>query len=389
VINIIYTSVISVFALISLILAIIFYRSKQKYITRNAKLNDLSKEILEQAKETKEINKHLIDSNEEISQQSEEIIAQAESLEDTLKQLRELNEFKDGMTSMIVHDLKNPLTIIMNLGKNELVVESGKRMLNMINNILDVNRFESVIVQVNKKPTSLTDLIESSYKNTCFLIDQKSIQFVNNVKDKFSMMVDGELIERVFINLISNAVKYTPIDGVIAIDAKIVSSTFLKISLTDTGPGIPENLKDRIFDKFTQIIAKKSGNTRSHGLGLTFCKYAIEAHKGVIGVDTKIGEGTSFWFTLPYQGGNYVEKNLEDELVQKKVKLRSSISKKISPYMKKLDQKDVFEVSEIQEVIDELRNLNIPEIDNWLKAIENSVYSVNQNEFSKLLNHFA
>ncbi len=235
----------------------------------------------------------------------------------------------------------------------------------------------------------LIDIIERSFLNTQFLIEQKSIQFVNNIKDNFPISIDGELIERVFINLISNAVKYTPIDGSITIDANINTDSSLKISVTDTGPGIPENLKDRIFDKFTQIIAKKSGNTRSHGLGLTFCKYAIEAHKGIIGVDTKIGEGTSFWFTLPYQEDDFTERYSEGVAAKEKVKLNSVILKKVVPYIEKLGKKDVFEVSEIQMIIDELRNQNISEIDNWLKALENSLYSVNQNEFSKLLNHFA
>ena len=253
-INLLYTSLISIFGLFSLILAIVFYRSKQKYAALNAKLNKLSKEILEQAKEAKETNRYLTDSNEEIFQQREEIFAQAESLEETLKKLRELNEFKDGMTSMIVHDLKNPLTIIMNLGKDELVVESGKRMLNMINNILDVNRFESVKVQLDKKPASLNELIDSSYLNTQFLIDQKNIRFVNNINGKYTLDIDAELIERVFINLISNAVKYTPYEGIITIETKVVSATSIKISVADNGPGIPENLKDRIFDRFTQIV---------------------------------------------------------------------------------------------------------------------------------------
>jgi signal transduction histidine kinase len=387
--NFIYVSIISVFALISLFMAFVFYRSKQKQVALNAKLNNLGKEILAQAQEVREVNMTLTDSNEEILQQREEITAQAESLQDTLRQLRELNEFKDGMTAMIVHDLKNPLTLIMNLGKDELLVESGRRMLNMINNILDVNRFETVDVQLKKQQISLGNLVHSSYLNTKFLIDQKSIHFIDNVAEGVDLFVDDELIERVFINLISNAVKYTPNEGSITIDAKVNSSQSIKISVTDTGPGIPENLKDRIFDKFTQIIAKKSGNTRSHGLGLTFCKYAIEAHQGVIGVDTKIGEGTSFWFTLPYQSENYIEEEKEVVAVQEKVRINASIVEKIFPYIENLRQKDAFEVSEIQRIIDEIRGLGIYEIDNWLKALENSVYSVNQKEFSELLSQFS
>ncbi|PKL76338.1 MAG: hypothetical protein CVV27_10790 [Candidatus Melainabacteria bacterium HGW-Melainabacteria-1] len=108
------------------------------------------------------------------------------------------------------------------------------------------------------------------------------------------MEVDADMLQRVFENLLANAIKFSPAGAPV----KIVFSSRadeLRAEVQDTGSGIPAELQDRIFDKFGQVETRK----HSTGLGLTFCKLAIEAHGGSIGVESEVGKGSIFWFSLP------------------------------------------------------------------------------------------
>ena len=102
------------------------------------------------------------------------------------------------------------------------------------------------------------------------------------------------------MNLIANAIKFTPKDGKIIVEAKTDASK-ATISVEDTGPGIPKEFHEKIFEKFGTVEARKEGSKTSTGLGLAFCKLAIEMHGGKIGVESEVGKGSRFWFTLPYK----------------------------------------------------------------------------------------
>jgi len=109
---------------------------------------------------------------------------------------------------------------------------------------------------------------------------------------------DPGLIRRVIGNLLGNALKFTPASGSITITASSDGRT-ARVEVADTGPGIPADFLDRVFDKFSQASEGRSRKRYSTGLGLTFCKLAIEAHGGTIGVTSEVGVGTQFWFELP------------------------------------------------------------------------------------------
>ena len=115
-------------------------------------------------------------------------------------------------------------------------------------------------------------------------------------ESSLTTMSDVGLIRRVFQNLLSNALKYTPNGG----DIRIVATLFhdeIRIAITDVGPGIAPEYHQRIFEKFGQVEDRNS--RLGTGLGLTFCKLAIESHGGRIGVESEVGKGSTFWFTLP------------------------------------------------------------------------------------------
>jgi len=105
----------------------------------------------------------------------------------------------------------------------------------------------------------------------------------------------------VIANLVGNAIKFTPASGRIRVAVQ-GSDGGVRVSVSDTGPGIPPEFHDKIFEKFGQVEAARQGAKHSSGLGLTFCKFAVEAHGGSIGVESVVGQGSTFWFVVPLRG---------------------------------------------------------------------------------------
>ena len=246
----------------------------------------------------KNANNRLLVKNQQIQQQKEEILIQTENLESAYTHLKELQNFKNGLIGMIVHDLKNPLNIIINMSENEFVADSGNKMLNMVNNILDVEKYEEVGMPINPENLNLKDLFKKSVSKNNFLALLQKIKIENNIDKNIIIKADKEIIERVIDNLLTNAIKFSPANGRILLNSK-TDNDFVHISVSDEGVGISEEFQEKIFDKFVQVEAKKSGFIRSTGLGLTFCKLAVEAHNGTISLKSAKNKGTTFTFTIP------------------------------------------------------------------------------------------
>ncbi len=109
---------------------------------------------------------------------------------------------------------------------------------------------------------------------------------------------DSELLRRILVNIIGNAIKFSPEGGAIRVSVRAEHRS-VRVMVTDQGPGIPAEYHDKIFDKFGQVESRQTGRKYSTGLGLAFCKMAVEAQGGRIGLDSEIGAGSTFWFTLP------------------------------------------------------------------------------------------
>ncbi|MBI4647306.1 MAG: PAS domain-containing sensor histidine kinase, partial [Bacteroidia bacterium] len=248
------------------------------------------------------------EAEEEIRKRNQEIIVHRDQLREALNKLSELEVFKESMTGMIVHDLKNHLNSIITFSSQILseknlrsINQSGKQMLNMVLNILDVQKFEKAEVQLSRNIHNLNVAIKNSLDDVSLLYKEKDISVKNNITDFIQADFDFELIQRVMVNILTNAIKYTPLNGSITIDAELDThqkNKMIKVSITDTGQGIPANMLEKVFDKFSQVEAKKSGAARSTGLGLTFCKMVIESHGGKIWAKSEIGKGTTFYFLL-------------------------------------------------------------------------------------------
>lgn len=248
----------------------------------------------------------------------------AGTLTDRIKQtnldLRESERVRDNLTHMIVHDLRNPITALMG-GLDVLLMaladkmtddekrllqnarHSNKVLLGLVNEILDINKMEAGKFELSLFATNIADII---IQNTEALQAAAELEGqhleVGLSSTEILVNCDGRLIGRVLANLLTNAFKYTPEGGTITTTLETNTSIdTVTLSIIDTGPGIPLEYQQNIFDKFTQVKGHQE-ERRGTGLGLTFCKMAVEAHGGKIWVESEIGRGSKFSFTLPISG---------------------------------------------------------------------------------------
>jgi signal transduction histidine kinase len=236
---------------------------------------------------------------------------------------RLLEKMRDDLTRTMVHDLRNPLGSIYtslilleedsleNLSATqrrmlEIARNNTERMLRLVNDILDVSKLESGRMQLQHARVSLPELISGIMQAQSPLASSKRLQLQSDVPpDLPAVWADPALVERVLQNLVDNAIKFTPDGGSVKItvqpyDQETTASghippAHLLISVSDSGPGIPQDLRDRLFQKFVTGRQKESGS----GLGLAFCKLVVEAHRGHIWVESAPEMGTTFSFTLP------------------------------------------------------------------------------------------
>ncbi len=325
-------------------------------------------------------------------QDNRQIREKTAQLQQSNQELQQLSTYKQGLTQMIAHDMKNPLNVIISLAGNyqkkedlQEVVQSGKLMLQMIHNMLDIQRFEETKMHLNKGHHLLKELIVQAKYQVELLLMAKSIEFINRVSGNVVFYGDAELIIRVLVNLYTNAIKYMPIGGKLTMDAKEVNDR-IRISVTDTGQGISADLQEHIFDKFWQSDPKKYGMTTSNGLGLTFCKMAVMAHGGDIGVTSKELEGSTFYFDL--QGGDpeQIEQATLPDEIHHTTELTADDQKLIKGITDRLRQVPIYKSSKIEELLKELDPHDSPGIGAWKSKVREASYSFDNRAFEELVN---
>ncbi len=169
----------------------------------------------------------------------------------------------------------------------------------MISSILDVSKMGEGEMKLQREPCDLCALIRGVVAATQPLPGRRTVT-LEAPEASLTVMADAGLIRRVFRILLSNALNYTPTGGDVRMVATL-SSEVIRVTVTDAGPGIAAEDHQRIFEKFGQV--ESLDNRTGTGLGLTFCKLAVEAHGGRIGVESEVGTGSTFWLTLPRLDG--------------------------------------------------------------------------------------
>jgi signal transduction histidine kinase len=238
-------------------------------------------------------------------------------LQESYDQLRKLEDLRDNLTLMIVHDMRLPLVGLTGylklldaeageqLNGEALAMlrearSSGAVLVEMVNALLDISRLEQGQMPLHMTDADLDGLIQEAFRalgsltKHMALVHQKQAQPIR-------VNCDAGLVTRVITNLVGNAIKFTPEGGQVAVSVAR-HGTGAKLCVADTGYGIPPAYHRKIFEKFGQVEARQQRKMYSTGLGLTFCKLAIEAHGGEIGVESAVDKGSTFWFTLPAQG---------------------------------------------------------------------------------------
>ncbi len=225
---------------------------------------------------------------------------------------RELAEQRADLSRMIVHDLRNPLTTLLTVleladPSPPLVTarQEALDMLDMVDSLMDMNRWEAGQLAMEAEAMRLPPLVARVMERLRPLAQQKQIHFEIACDDDLpAVWADSEIIRRVLINLLDNALKFTPsggrVTGRLLAEAAVVPDreAGARCVLSDTGPGIPPQFQERVFERYMRTNPG-GAQVRGTGLGLTFCKMAIEAHDGRIWVEDGPEGGSQFIFTLP------------------------------------------------------------------------------------------
>jgi len=265
----------------------------------NDKLNIREKLLLANNEEREELNKHLIDILNKLNEANQK--------------LKELDKRKSAFVSNVSHEFKNPLFTIqdstsivlseaagsINEKQKELLgyaKRNADRMLRLVMDLLDISKIESGKVEMKREEIDVISLLNEVLSEHERDISKKQLNLGKKISRNVGVIwADKDKITEVLLNLLSNAIKYSPKGGDISIKLEGMEKE-IRFEISDTGSGIPKDDFKKIFDKFERITAEKQEGT---GLGLPIAKDIVELHKGKIWVESHVGKGSKFIFTLP------------------------------------------------------------------------------------------
>ena len=246
--------------------------------------------------------------------------AATDALEDSYRKLRELEKVRDDLMKMIVHDLKTPLTAV--LAALEMVMDGdygpigaeqrralgdaeakAEDLLALIEDLLEVARIEETTLQLDLTMLAPAAFLHERVHEWALRFEQEHAEATVDVADDAPVFrADRSMLKRVFGNLIQNALTHSAERVRITLAARRESDDRILFTVSDNGPGIPHEYHEVIFHKFERVKVPQMPRTRSSGLGLAFCKLAVEAHGGRIWVQSEEGRGSRFHMVLPAAG---------------------------------------------------------------------------------------
>lgn len=235
---------------------------------------------------------------------------QQRALLESLAKQAAMERMRDSLTHMIVHDMRSPLSVLQMtfdmLGSDFLAGDADAQamLLNaraslstlteMVTQMLDISRLESGQMKLDLQPVNIADLALGAVEALQPLLERR--QILVEAPAPVVGSVDPHIMRRVIGNLLGNALKFSPDDGTIVVTVQALPGA-AKVEVIDHGPGIAPEHHAKVFEKFGQIDGAK--RHLGSGLGLTFCKLAVEAHGGQVGLASELGKGCTFWFTVP------------------------------------------------------------------------------------------
>jgi two-component system phosphate regulon sensor histidine kinase PhoR len=232
-----------------------------------------------------------------------------------ITQLKEMDQMKTDLMSMVTHEIRTPLATVRGFAqillKGGIPVEKSKefleiinrqsnRLVNLVNDFLDISRIESGRQVITKGPLEMAKLVENTLTDLKPLADEKSISlnYQSPAVPIPEIFGDRNLLEQALINLVSNAIKYSPKGAQVEV-ALLQENSDVRIDVKDNGLGIPKEAVPRLFEKFYRVRHEDRKDIIGTGLGLSLVKQIIEVHGGAISVESEHGEGSTFTFTVP------------------------------------------------------------------------------------------
>lgn len=256
-----------------------------------------------------------------------ELAHQKSETEAANDELRRLNKLKNDFLAIAAHDLRNPMSYIQ-LGAS-LLLESDTDLANseslqiirgiyknaefintLLNDLLDIALFDTGTFRLNPASISIQKFLQEAIAFQTELAGRKKTQIIFEPSNDGQIYADPLRLRQVIDNLISNAIKFSPIGSKVWVRAKRVNGGW-RVEVQDEGPGFSQEDRIRLFKEFSQLSAKPTGGERSTGLGLAITFRIVEAHGGEIGVDTKEGSGSTFWFALPDISGSTLNRAVQ------------------------------------------------------------------------------
>lgn len=250
-----------------------------------------------------------------VQQRTEELSQAVKQTQLARAQAEDASRIKSEFLASMSHELRTPLNSIIGFSEilsdgtfGELnpkqeryvgnVSSSGRHLLSLVNDVLDLSRVEAGQLRLSLKSISLCEVLKSVSQPLAILAQKAGVE-LEFAEDSHPVMSDPARLKQILFNLLGNAVKFTPRGGRVWLSSEYLESGQVRFTVSDTGPGIPEAERERIFEEFQQLDMSYARNHQGTGLGLALTKRLVELHGGEIWVDSVVGSGSHFRFTLP------------------------------------------------------------------------------------------
>jgi two-component sensor histidine kinase len=262
-------------------------------------------------------------------------------------------------------------------------------MLQIVSNLLDLGKYEHTVMNLATGDALLSQIIHRAFNETAYLAEQKSIRLALRLDAGYLVAVDQEVIKRVFVNLFTNAIKFSPAGGHIRIFTESTSASVVKIVVQDEGEGISPDYLPFVFEKFSQGIPRSSGFSVSTGIGLAFCKMAVEAHGGKIGVVSDKGHGSSFWFTLPLSESNALMTDIPFQTdgtpgAIPGLQLTAEEKEYLAPFCKVLQNTSIYQLTEVKDIVKTIEERSA-HLSTWKQLILQALSACNEPKYHELI----
>lgn len=309
-------------------------------------------------------------------------------LSESLSKLSRYNQFQEGMTHMIAHDIKSPLMQIVNLEKVgakdfPYLRHAGITMFRMIENMLTLHKYNTNNMYVNCAPFWVHKVVEDVLRDFVFSCTHKAITVEIIYEHEFEISADIQIFTRVVGNLFSNAFRFSPHKGVVQIKLSTTIDKCLRVSVSNEGPAMDAKARSRIFQQEDFTETENNDKYRS-GLGLYLCQMAIKAHKGDIGVDSDGVQGVEFWFVLPSILTRVPTKVHKQIFHTADASLTADDKAYLMPYAQEMSKFKVYETSKIDTVLLSIKPQNAM-IKTWVDDVEKACYALDEGKFEHLV----